>query len=386
MQRKRLTGREAAALVVAAIIFIFCGLVIGWHFGYQGLSPFSTAGKLSLSDLDRAYNLVNSEYYAATDTAPLVGDSIAAFVGGLGDRYSFYLSAAEYKKIKDQENGILFDVGVLFVTRNKQGLILEVYPGTPAAAAGLAPGDIITKINSTDTAVLPGALPITEALFGKAGEPVTVTVLKKGGALQTLSLVHASYKTPTVAFKLLSPGVGYLKIYSFDPQLATDFAPIEQSIGNEHLTKLVIDLRNNPGGDVDTAIAMTNKFLYRGIIFSEQLGRNGGTTVFSAARRAEFPDVPVRILVNNLTASAAEIFTAALQENHRAIVIGTTTEGKATEQAYFTLGDGSAIRLSIGRWFAPNGDWLNGKGITPNFLMPDNSGTTDAPLVKALTL
>lgn len=384
MKEGRFTRKEVVALCIVAVILVAGGLIVGWHFGYEGIQPLSQNTGLSLSDIDYTYNLIHSDYYVATDTQPLVADAIGAMVAGLNDHNSLYLSPSEYQAIQAQQNGTLFDIGVEYVTQNGQALTLEVYPNTPAQAAGLEPGDIITQINGVDTDNLPGTLPITTALLGKASSSVILTVLKKDGSVQNLTLVRKQYTVPTVSFKMLANNIGYLKIYSFDPALQADFAPIAQTVKNDNVNDLVIDLRNNPGGDVTTALAMLNMFVSTGTLFSEQLYQSSNLIVHKAAGDAEFGNLHLVLIVNGLTASAAEIFTAALKENNRAIVVGTTTQGKATEESYFELSDGSAVRLIIGRWFAPDGEWTNGKGIAPNIAVPDTNGTTDVPLETAL--
>jgi carboxyl-terminal processing protease len=383
MDKNRFTKQEITALVIVALILAGGGLIVGWHFGYEGSNPLGPKNTLSLSDLDYTYNLIHSDYYQATDTQPIIADGISAMVSGLGDHWSFYLPANEYQEIQAQANNQLFDIGVEYVTDNQQALILEVYPGTPASAAGLAPGDIITQINGVDTGSLPGELPITIALLGKAGSSVALTVLQQDGSTQHLTLIRKAYTVPTVSFSMINNQIGYLKIYSFDPTLQSDFIPIEQQIKNSGVQKLIIDLRNNPGGDVDTAIAMLNKFINSGTLFSEYIEQSSQPLVHKAAGNAEFGTMQVAILVNDLTASAAEIFTSSMQENHRATIVGTTTEGKGTEQTWFPLQDGSAVRLTIAKWLTPNGTWINGVGITPDIVASDTLGTSVLPLEDA---
>lgn len=386
MKSKKLTKQEAASLIIFALILGGSALAAGWHLGYRGFNPFSrnSNGSLSLSDLDHVYHLIDSYYYQPIESKALIAGSVNDLIAGLGDRHSFYISADEYRKIKAQDNGQLFDIGILYVTRNKQGLVLEVYPGTPAEAAGIKPGDIVTSVDGVATASLPGALPITLALLGEDGESVAVTVLRKDGSTKSLAITRKRYQPPTASFKLLDGQIGYLKIYSFDTQLEADFGPVIQEIKSSGVRKLVIDLRNNPGGDIDTTAAVLDKFLGKGRLFSEQIGRSSKMIDHQASGNDELAGIKIALLVNDLTASAAEVFAAALQENHRAIVVGATTEGKATEQSYFELGDGSAVRLSIGKWFTPGGEWLNGKGITPDVAVPNATGTEDVFLNRAV--
>jgi membrane-associated protease RseP (regulator of RpoE activity) len=203
-----LSNREILAFVIVAVILVGSALIVGWHFGYEGFNPLSPKNSLSLSDLDYTYNLIHSDYYEATDTQPIIADGISAMVTGLGDRWSFYLPADEYQTVEAQTNNQLFDIGVLFVMENKQAFILEVYPNTPAEAAGLVPGDIITQINGVDTGSLPGTLPITEALLGKANSSVSIIVLKKDGSTQHITIVRKAYQTPTATFAMLNDQMG----------------------------------------------------------------------------------------------------------------------------------------------------------------------------------
>ena len=311
MHEKELSGKEVAALILVAIILVAVGLLTGWRLGLGGFDPFQKSGTLSISDFDNVYRLVESEYYAPASTTELIAGGISGFLSGLNDPYSFYIPKEIYERTVASKNGNLFSPGILFLKENGIPVILDVYADSPAASAGLVPGDKILSVNGESVSKLQGTLQITSSLLGISGSTMTLEILTPDGATKNVTLTMTDYEPPLASFKMLSGGIGYLQIYSFDPQLTTDFAPIAKQLESDDVTKLIIDLRNTPGGDVTTEIGILDMFLDHGTIATEYIGGSSKPMIDTASGDAEFPNMKIAILVNNLTASAAEMFTAS---------------------------------------------------------------------------
>ncbi len=377
--------RDVALVIVALLMIMGAAGVAGWHVGYVGLSLpfFGGANSIGRSDVDHTFNLIQA--YGSESGSETAANAIRGMITGLNDPHSFYVPRDIYQAFLAEGRGDLFDVGLVFAREGDALAVLDVQSGSPGASAGIMPGDSILAINGVAVASVHQPLALTTMLFGKPGERVTLAVRTKTGVQRDVVITHTAYTTPTAIFKMLENGVGYLKIYSFDPPLTADFAAIESTLRNDGTKKLVIDLRNNPGGDVDTTVGILNKFIDQGTLFSERIGLSKPVTYHSAGN-AVFKDVKLAVLVNGFTASAAELFAVAAQEDHRGMLVGATTTGKATEQSYFELGDGSAIHITDGRWFAPNGEWTDGKGVAPDVQVSDDGGAVDKSLQTAIEL
>ncbi len=377
--------KDIIIVVAALLVIIGAASFAGWRAGYVGLSLpfFGGAQGVAHGDVDHVFNLIQA--YGSQSENETAIHAIRGMIAGLNDPHSFYVPRDIYQTFLAEERGILFDVGLVFAREGDALVVLDVQPGSPGASAGIVPGDSILAINTTTVASVHQPLALTTMLFGKPGERVALVLKTKAGMQKDAVITHSAYVTPTVMFKMLQDGVGYLKIYSFDSPLTADFAAIEPVFQKNGVQKLVIDLRNNPGGDVDTTVGVLDTFIDQGTLFSEEIG-SSAPVIYRAAGNAELKNIKLAIIVNNFTASAAELFSVAVQEDHRGMLVGATTTGKATEQSYFELGDGSAIHITDGRWLAPDGEWTNGKGVVPDVQVADDGGTVDKPLQAAIRI
>lgn len=205
--------------------------------------------------------------------------------------------------------------------------------------------------------------------------------------LNEYNQITKAHADPDLIYKKLNKTYGYLKISQFAPSLEKKFTNILKTINKDDPKKLIIDLRDNPGGDGDSEIFLANQFLHSEIISQEEYKDQSLNSIYSAKGNPSLPDISLIILINSNTASAAEIFTAAIQDNKRGIVVGEKSYGKGTIGRYYELPNGAAIHLTVGKWLTPNDQWIHKKGITPDYLIKDDlSTTTDEILQKAETL
>lgn len=317
------------------------------------------------------FNIVKAEYVVPVSSRTLIDNALRGMVDNL-DPHSQYLDPRQYRHLQVDTTGRFGGVG-LEVTEYK-GFLKVVTPihGTPGARAGIRPGDLIVRINGTFIQGL-SLRKAVHLLRGRPGSRVTLTILRKGNAHPlTFHLDRQIIKIHSVTTQLLAPGYGYLRISEFqgDTGKAVTRGLVHLSAQNGGKLKgLVLDLRDNPGGVLNAAVAVCDDFLNSGVIVSTRGRIPSSDVVF----RAHGPDLlrgaPMVVLVNGGSASAAEIVAGALQDDRRAIVMGTRTFGKGSVQTIMPMGNGGALRLTTARYFTPNGRSIQNLGIIPNIVV-----------------
>ncbi len=339
-----------------------------------------------LQQLAAVYGLIKADYFEPVQGKKLVENAIDGMVNGL-DPHSEYLDAKDYKEFRESTSGKFVGVGIEIAP--KDGLIQVVSPieGSPAARAGIQAGDLITRID--DTAVK--GLPLDKAvklMRGKPGTQVRLTLMRKS-ANRTLTLVitREEIHMQSVRGRMVEPGYGWVRINQFQSDTLPEFvAKVDQLYkADPHLKGLVLDLRNDPGGLLESAVGVASAFLppesvivsTRGQIPEANVSYRNTPSDYSRVPGqnplASLPDavkkVPLVVLVNGGSASASEIVTGALQDYKRAEVMGELTFGKGSVQTVLPLGPDTALKLTTARYFTPNGESIQARGITPNYLV-----------------
>jgi len=332
----------------------------------QGTDPQQTYKLLSLFSnvLDR----VRGDYVAPVTDRTLIDNALNGMLTGL-DPHSAYMTEQQWHDMQTETSGRFGGIG-LEVTDNG-GLLQVISPidGTPAAAAGLRPGDLITAVDGKTVE----GLSLNDAVAAMRGAPDTkVSLIVKRATVTdpiVLTLTRQIIRVETVKSQLIGD-IGVIRISEFtertDPGVRAAMKSLRAEAGG-HLHGLILDLRNDPGGLLDQAIAVSNDFLSSGGIVSTR-GRHPDDDQSWSAKASDDVSggLPIVVLTNNGTASAAEIVSGALQDDHRALVLGTQSFGKGSVQTIFPLEGNGAIRLTTARYFTPSGRSIQGLGITPN--------------------
>lgn len=301
-------------------------------------------------------------------------DSLKELVKGLGDPYAEYYTAEEYAEYKSRYEGNYSGIGIL-VGATDDGLRVEqVYDGSPAAGAGMKAGDIIIKVDGVKPDGLDDAV---SRMRGEEGTPVTVTVVRDGKELD-LKMKRASIKYDSVGYTVSEedPEVGYIVVTMFSAETGDDFKNAVEELQDEGCNKFILDLRSNGGGLTDVSIDMADYLLPECRIMTE-ITKDGKETVYDSEKSSA--DLDLVVLVDENTASASEILTAAIKENDAGTIIGTKTYGKGVTQISREFKDGSAIKLTVSEYLTPDGNHVQGEGIKP-----DIEATDEDILVKAL--
>jgi len=347
---------------------------------------------------------VKRDYVEPIDDAVLLESAIRGMVRDL-DRHSTFMDADEYQDIRISTSGRYSGVGLEISQANDRILVIAPIDGTPAQRAGVEAGDEIVEID--DRSVVADGLDDTiDQLRGPAGTAVTLKVRRPDyDDLLTFNLTRQRIEVASVRHELLAPSIGYLRLSQFNDSTPEEAGRAIDELMDEAndrsggmLTGLILDLRNNPGGILDSAVGISDLFLDEGVIVSAQ-GRTPESRFKRVARSGDILDgAAVAVLVNGGSASASEIVAGALQDHDRATIVGTRTFGKGLVQTVTPLSRGRAIKLTTSMYFTPSGDSINEIGVSPDVYVegrrgyPDQSlggrldRENDAQLIEALSL
>ena len=314
------------------------------------------------SKLDRLEALIENRFIGEADSQTLEDAAAAAMVKATGDRWSYYISAKDYDAHREQEENAYVGVGITIQPQEDESgfLIIMVADGGPAKEAGIEVNDLLIGVEDQDirgmTTDEVGAL-----VKGEEGTKVSLTVMRKGEHM-TLSVERRRIEQPVAEGEMLEDGIGLVKINNFDARCAEETISAIEKLRTEGAKKLILDVRNNPGGFADELVKLLDYLLPEGDLF-RSVSFDGKEQVDTSDEN--FLDMPMAVLVNGDSYSAAEFFAAALQEYEAAVVLGEPTVGKGYYQQTIPLGDGSAVALSTGKYFTPKGNSLADKGVIP---------------------
>ena len=331
-----------------------------------------TGGVSKLSQLEM---LIDKFYIDEADPTALEDAAASAMIAATGDRWSYYIPASEYASYKETSENAYVGIGItITVAHDGSGLqVMSVNPGSSAEEAGMLAEDVITSIEGQKTA----GMTVEDArdlVRGKEGTQVELTIWRAGETL-SMSVTRRKVEVPVAVGQLLEGDVGLITIVNFDDRCADETIAAIESLQQQGARKLIFDVRNNPGGYAHELVKLLDHLLPEGELF-RTMDYAGRESVDRSD--ADYLDVPMAVLVNRDSYSAAEFFAVALQEYDAAVVVGEKTSGKGHFQSTFTLNDGSAVALSIGKYYTPNGISLEGVGIVPDVeIVMDDSAFAD---------
>jgi carboxyl-terminal processing protease len=317
---------------------------------------------------------LEQDYYRNLPRQVLAQRTVPDLIAALHDPYTEYLDPASYRLVRSATGSRYSGVG-LTLWPVADGLGVAAVPAGPARRAGLRPGDVILTIDGVPAA----GLGFEEALGRILGPPGTIVTLGvgRGSTGRMVRLVRELLSAPPVEYRLIGePGhrIAYLRLPAFRSGVTSATASVLRRLERRGASALVLDLRGNPGGLLDQAVSLSSLFLQRGTIVTIE-GAHLPLVVYRARGTAEEPTLPLAVLVDRWSASAAEVVAAALQDNDRAVLVGESTFGKGLVQAVQPLPNGGALKLTTGRYLTPVGTDISGVGVRPDVMVADDPRT-----------
>ena len=324
------------------------------------------------SKLDQLEALIEERFIGEVDAVAIEDAAADAMVNALGDRWSYYIPASEYASYVEQMNNAYVGIGITIQLReDESGFdIVQVNEGGPAEEAGLKPGDVVVAIEGQSCAGMT-ATQARDLVRGEEETQVRMTILRSG-VEKEFFVYRRQVKTIVAKGEMLEDGIGLVTIVNFDGRCAEETIAAIEALREQGAEKLIFDVRNNPGGYAHELVAVLDYLLPEGELFHMEFYT--GEEEFDHSDES-FLDMPMAVLVNADSFSAAEFFAAALQEYEAAVIVGGKTVGKGYFQTTIQLNDGSAVGLSVGKYYTPSGVSLQNVGITPDVEVPVDEET-----------
>ena len=335
-------------------------------------------GRYALSNKDHAVNqesvqkaktiesLIDKYYLDQIDNDELESYLYKGLMAGLGDPYSTYYTAEEYKELTEDTEGVYRGIGVTMQKDVSTGAVTVVkcFEGAPGAEAGLQPQDQLVKVNGED--ITDKELSeVVKMIKTSESDTVTLTILREGESdYREVEVTLDTVEAPMVEHEMLDDKIGYITINQFAETTASQYETALEDLNNQGMERLIVDVRDNPGGLLTSVCDVLDSMLPEELlVYTED--KNGKKSEYNATGTDQF-DKPMVVLVNGNSASAAEIFSGALQDYKVAKLVGTTTFGKGIVQQIFNLSDGSAVKMTISKYYTPSGRCIHGTGLEPD--------------------
>lgn len=354
-------------VIISGLICLLLGAGGVYYFMDQRLEAAEATSR-SLGKIGTVYSALYQNYYRKVNREKLVNGALNGMVDALGDPFSEYMSKSETESLNNTISSSFTGMGAEVQKSGSQIKIISPIDGTPAKKAGLRANDIIEKINGKKI----NGYSLSKAvglIRGKKGTKVTLTI-KRGNETFTKTLVRDTIPVKTVSGHLVKnqPTIGYVKVSTFSENTAKEFKAELKKLQKKGAKSFIIDMRDNPGGLMDQALKMSSIFVKNGKILLQVKQRTGAAQVYKAGPK--FDDGykitgKTVVLINSGSASAAEIFSAALNQSAGAKLIGTKSYGKGTVQNTLPFSDKTELKMTIAKWLTPDGDWINHKGLQP---------------------
>lgn len=373
-----LGGAVACGAVIVLLYFLIMCLPLEEAPG----EPDSLQARKKIKEIE---SLIDEYYLGDVDEQQMTDYMFLGLIAGLGDQYSTYYTEEEYLQLRQSQEGEYVGIGITIAQRAGDGMleVVECMADSPAEQAGVRTGDIIESINGTNAAGMTSSQAVE--LIQQAESDEIMLVISREGSEEPMEIgvIRGTVEMQSVDSRMLENQVGYILITEFTGVTADQFRTAYETLKEQGMQKLVIDLRDNPGGLVDGVCDTLRQILPEGVIVYTE-DKYGNRSERDCEGESPI-DIPLAVLVNENSASASEIFAGAVQDYGIGILVGTVTYGKGIVQNIFQLSDGSVIRLTIAHYYTPEGNDIHGVGITPDIEteQPEEGGA-DVQLEKAL--
>jgi carboxyl-terminal processing protease len=380
----------STVLVACFVAIFFLGIWVGVEkVAYCVQQPGTINFSLFWDAYDKLkQNFVNPEKF---NDQEIIYGAIEGMTKSLGDPYTTFFNPADAKKFQDDLSGSFEGIGAEIGIKKDQLTIVAPLKNTPAEKAGLKSGDAIVAINGTSTSNMTTDDAV-DLIRGKGGTEVTLTIYREGWKdTKDIKIVRDTIVIPAMEWKILDNNVAYIQLYQFDDSLISEFEIASRQILQSNADKIILDLRNNPGGYLEVAQKITGWFLPAGqTVVIEDFGDDREQKVYKTDGDYSLEKYPIVVLINQGSASASEILAGALRDNKGIKLIGEKSFGKGSVQEVLNLRDGSYLKITIAKWLTPNGNSISEVGLDPDVKVENTNQDTnpekDSQLEKALEI
>jgi carboxyl-terminal processing protease len=378
--KTNLRGFAAFSLLAAVVVAAAFSAGYVTHGRQDQLQTGSFGLLVQVRDILRA-NYIGD---APGDTAFEYG-AAHGMVGALNDPYSRFVEPPAHELESQDLQGAFGGVGAELRLNPEGEVVLSPYPDLPAAKAGIEEGDVLLQVDDTPITPEISLDDVSALIRGPVGTKVRLTIRHEDEAPRVVTIERQEFEIPSVTWRQLEdqPDIGLIAISRFSSRTDDEFRRAYQDLSGKGVTGVVLDLRDDSGGLLDASIQVAGEFLDGGVVAYEQR-RNGGEEQFPASGRGLAADIPLAVLVNHGTASAAEVVAGALLDRQRAPLIGEKSYGKGSVQLVFDLPDGSSVHVTAARWYTPLHTPIDGVGLTPTIETAPRDGPNDPPLERAI--
>lgn len=364
MNRKISLGAAVAFVLIAAAVAVCVTMFLSRDTFNRKISNVEQQEQM-YQKIQKIDEVVSDNSLYNVDGETLLNAIGQGVVSGIGDPYAVYYSSSQYQKLLDQQNGDAVGIGVSLQedSSGDYAVVVQVYQDSPAESAGLRQGDLILAVDGTSTRDLDLA-EVTDALIGEKGTSVSLTY-RRNGSDSTVEITRRQFSQSSVTFQVVDGDIGYLRISSFEEDTPSLFNDALNDLQAQQVRGLVIDLRDNAGGDTNSCMECLDQLLPEGVLGYSRTS-DGQRQILATSDSSEV-DLPMAVLVNGNTASMAELFAVAVRDYEKGDLVGNTTYGKGVLQTLYTLDDGSAVQLTTAYFDPPASENFDGVGLTPDY-------------------
>lgn len=354
--------------VVYSLVLLGAGFWMGqrgWPLADLGIATaaLSPEDEAALAPLFETWNLVNEQYYdQPVDREAAVQGAIDGLLATLDDPHTRYLPPDAEAAARDAMEGEMEGIGVLVEEVDGRVTVVSPFEGSPAEQAGLEAGDVLLEADGVTLTGM-GLDAAARLIRGPAGTEVRLLVEREGETFE-VSVTRDVFEVPSVRGEMLAEGVAYVRLSSFANRTAEELEETLDELLAQQPRGLILDLRGNPGGGLESAVDVADVFLDEGVVLVERFG-TGREKVYRSDDGGVAEETPMVVLIDEGSASASEVLAGALRDRGRATLIGATSYGKGTVQTWHALSNGGGVRITVARWLTPDGVWVNEDGLQP---------------------
>lgn len=367
MNRKISLGAALAFVIIAAAVAVCITMLVSRDTFNRKISNVEQQEQM-YQKIQKIDQVVSDNSLYDVDSETLLNAIGQGVVSGIGDPYAEYYSSSEYQKLLDEQSGDAVGIGVLLQedSSGDYAAVVQVYPDSPAESAGLQPGDLILEVDGSSVRGME-LEEVSDALIGEKGTAVSLAY-RRNGSDSTAEITRRQYSQSSVTYQVVDGDIGYLRISSFEENTPSQLNDALNSLQAQQVRGLVLDVRDNAGGDTGSCTECLDQLLPEGVLGYTRTG-SSQRQILATSDDSEI-DLPMAVLVNENTSSMAELFAVAIGDYDKGDLVGTTTYGKGVLQTLYPLDDGSAVRITTAYFDPPASENFDGVGLTPDYEVP----------------